>query len=66
MIHYLPDNDPTLDDLHEFLVQRRAEITLLTPCAGCGKTMKDEFYDGLFDGVLNDAGDPFHHGCEDF
>jgi hypothetical protein len=51
-----------------WLLRRRAEITETTPCTACEETMAEEFYVGsdLFDGVLNDAGEPFHHGCENF
>lgn len=58
---------------HGGLLAARARVTEETPCAGCGETMEDEFLtfsiddnEILFDGVLNDAGEPFHHGCEDF
>lgn len=56
-----------------WLLRKRLDVTKATPCAGCGDTMEDEFVDreddpseDIFDGVLNDAGQPFHHGCEDF
>jgi len=51
---------------HDFLAAARKLITRDVVCATCNKPMLDEFYYGEFDGVLNDAGHPFHHGCEDF
>lgn len=58
---------------HGYILAARMRVTMDTPCTGCGETMEDEFLDedrgdrsGPFDGVMNDAGQPFHHGCEDF
>ncbi len=51
---------------HGYILAARLRVTTETPCTGCGDTMEDEFYDDTFDGVMNDAGQPFHHGCEDF
>jgi len=54
-------------DLHNsFLMAARALITRAVLCHGCGKPMLGEFVHDEFDGVLNDTGKPFHHGCEDF
>lgn len=51
---------------------RRFKIRPTMKCArrACGRILSDEFIEDdlgqVFDGVLNDKGQPFHHGCENF
>jgi len=44
----------------------RARVKPTDLCPTCRKPLGDEIFDGVFDGVMSDAGEAFHHGCETF